>query len=100
VTLSGERFGGLAGCAAAAPAQTTAARTVQTASLGALVLPAKNLHTRIFPFSAMAKTPSVKATIVERYLMIQSVIKHQLNFGLKLSGTKRRNRRRRTGDAD
>jgi len=48
----------------------------------------------------MAKTPSVKATIVERYLMIQSVIKHQLNFGLKLSGTKRRNRRRRTGDAD
>jgi len=27
--------------------------------------------------------------------MMQSMIKHQFNFGLKLSGTKRRNRRRR-----
>jgi hypothetical protein len=104
VTLSGERFGGLAGCAAAAPAhaapaQTTAARTVHTASLGALALRTKNWPTWIFPFLAMAKTPSAKATIVERYLMMPFKIKHQLNFRITHSGTKRWNHRRRAGDA-
>ena len=95
MTLSGERFGGLVGCAAAAPTQTTATRTVQTASLGASVLRAKKFGYLDFPVLGHGKTPSAKATIVERYLMMQSMIKHQFNFGLKLSGTKRRNRRRR-----
>jgi hypothetical protein len=40
--VSGEKFGRLVGCAAAAPAQTTA-KTIEIAPPGALVLRIKNL---------------------------------------------------------